>query len=389
MDEHATKSKSELKRERREKQEAQRAAKQPDAQTSVKKDKTKDTVDFKVRLEAERKLLPDSSKHHLTDIKQPVAQQQQAPKSQPTRTTKSSPVSSNKRDQIFAHIPKRETDLNELTKQLGYNSEHVHSAIIRVGLKMNRNVITDPTNRCIALLVAMKSVIEDYVQPTSKQISRDLEQQLDKYVLFLDRCRPLSVSMRNVIRIVRSYISKLDPDLKVDAAKKQLINLIDKFMYEEIECGLDGIREHGNLKINQDDVILTYGNSFLIKHVFKEAKQSGKQFRVIVVDSYPRLDGKKLVEFLNQLEIDATYVLIGALSYVMKEVNKVLIEAHTLLANGYMISEMGSSQIALVAKAHNVPVLICCETYKFSERVHTDSFVFNEAGKLCSFPVFF
>ena len=46
-----------------------------------------------------------------------------------------------------------------------------------------------------------------------------------------------------------------------------------------------------------------------------------------------------------------------------------------------MISEMGSSQIALVAKSYNVPVLVCCETYKFSERVHTDSFVFNEAGK--------
>merc|ERR1712029_798361 len=33
-----------------------------------------------------------------------------------------------------------------------------------------------------------------------------------------------------------------------------------------------------------------------------------------------------------------------------------------------------------IAKAQNVPVLVCCETYKFSERVQTDSFVFNELG---------
>ena len=38
------------------------------------------------------------------------------------------------------------------------------------------------------------------------------------------------------------------------------------------------------------------------------------------------------------------------------------------------------NQVALVAKSCNVPVLVCCETYKFSERVQTDSFVFNELG---------
>lgn len=54
--------------------------------------------------------------------------------------------------------------------------------------------------------------------------------------------------------------------------------------------------------------------------------------------------------------------------------------AHALLANGYVMSRVGTSQIALVAKAFNVPVLVCCETYKFCERVQTDSFVSNELG---------
>ena len=55
--------------------------------------------------------------------------------------------------------------------------------------------------------------------------------------------------------------------------------------------------------------------------------------------------------------------------------------AHAVLANGCVMSRVGTSQVALVAKSHNVPVLVCCETYKFSERVQTDSFVFNELGK--------
>ena len=57
-----------------------------------------------------------------------------------------------------------------------------------------------------------------------------------------------------------------------------------------------------------------------------------------------------------------------------------LLGAHALLANGFVMSRVGSSQVALVAKSYNVPVLVCCEMYKFCERVQTDSFVFNELG---------
>ena len=34
--------------------------------------------------------------------------------------------------------------------------------------------------------------------------------------------------------------------------------------------------------------------------------------------------------------------------------------------------------MALLAKSCNKPVIVCSETYKFTERVQTDSFVYNE-----------
>lgn len=64
----------------------------------------------------------------------------------------------------------------------------------------------------------------------------------------------------------------------------------------------------------------------------------------------------------------------------MPEVSKVLLGAHALLANGYVMSRVGTAQIALIANSFNVPVLVCCETHKFSERVQTDAFVYNEIG---------
>jgi len=51
-----------------------------------------------------------------------------------------------------------------------------------------------------------------------------------------------------------------------------------------------------------------------------------------------------------------------------------------VLANGFVMSRVGTAQLCLIAKTHNVPVMVCCGTHKFSERVQTDSFVFNELG---------
>lgn len=62
------------------------------------------------------------------------------------------------------------------------------------------------------------------------------------------------------------------------------------------------------------------------------------------------------------------------------KVSKVIFGAHGLLANGYVMSRIGTSLIALVAKSFNVPVLVCCETYKFCDKVLTDCFVSNELG---------
>lgn len=62
------------------------------------------------------------------------------------------------------------------------------------------------------------------------------------------------------------------------------------------------------------------------------------------------------------------------------QVTKVLLSADTLLANGYVASRVGSAQISMIAHKMNVPVLVCCETYKFSDKVLADCFAGNELG---------
>ena len=68
-------------------------------------------------------------------------------------------------------------------------------------------------------------------------------------------------------------------------------------------------------------------------------------------------------------------------SWLSLQVSKVFLGAHAILANGAVMSRAGTAQVALMAKAYNVPVLVACETHKTCERVQTDSIVYNELGE--------
>lgn len=156
---------------------------------------------------------------------------------------------------------------------------------------------------------------------------------------------------------------------------------IDTYAQEEIETAAIAISLKVREKISDDDVILTFGCSSLIKRSLVEAwKDGAKKFSVVVVDSRPDHEGQVMLNSLAMEGISCTYVLINAISFIMPKVTKVLLGAHALLANGYVMSRVGTAQISMVANYFNVPVLICCETHKFSERVQTDSFVYNELG---------
>lgn len=61
-------------------------------------------------------------------------------------------------------------------------------------------------------------------------------------------------------------------------------------------------------------------SSSLVNHILCEAFEKSRKFRVIVVDSRPRLEGRETLRRLVQRGISCTYVLISAVSYILPEV---------------------------------------------------------------------
>ncbi|XP_061889709.1 LOW QUALITY PROTEIN: translation initiation factor eIF-2B subunit delta [Entelurus aequoreus] len=278
---------------------------------------------------------------------------------------------------LFSHLHQYSRKA-PLTQQVGIPSSVIHPAIVRLGLQYSQGIVAGSNARSVALLHAFKQVIRDYTTPPHEELSRDLVNKLKPYISFLNQCRPLSASMGNAIKYIKKEISNIPSHCKEEEAKSKLLGCIDSYINEKIVLAAKAIAEIAIEKISDGDVILVYGCSSLVNHILCEAFDMGRKFRVIVVDSRPRLEGREALRRLVKKGIRCTYVLISVVSYILPEVSKVFLGAHALLANGYMMSRVGTSQIALVAKAFNVPVLVCCETYKFCDRVQTDSFVSNE-----------
>ena len=132
-----------------------------------------------------------------------------------------------------------------------------------------------------------------------------------------------------------------------------------------------------------------------------EAYDLGKIFSVIVVDSRPMLEGmfsafvweiilsrfstgKKLLSVLASAGIPCTYVLLPALGSVIAQTSKIFVGAHSLHANGAVSSRVGTAMVATIAKQYGIPMLVCCETYKYTPAVQLDSFSMNELGMYSS-----
>lgn len=184
--------------------------------------------------------------------------------------------------------------------------------------------------------------------------------------------------MGNAIRWLKLEISKVDIDIPEADAKNDLCEAIDIFIRERVTFADQVIAQSAAEKIRDGDVILTYAKSSIIQKALVKAHKDGKKFRVIVVDSRPLHEGRHLAAALVELGMDVKYCLMNGLAHNIQDATKVFLGAHAMMSNGRLFSRIGTALVAMEANGADKPVLVLCETIKFTERVALDSIVHNE-----------
>eukprot|EP00937_MAST-01D_sp_MAST-1D-sp2_P008087 g8087.t1 len=168
-----------------------------------------------------------------------------------------------------------------------------------------------------------------------------------------------------------------------NVASKQLRTALLESVGElmaELENVLPPVAEQALEHIHANEVILTYGCSRIVEEFLKEANRKRRDFSVVVAESAPRYSGHTLAKSLSEAKIDTTLIHDAAVFAIMARVNKVVIPAHAVLANGGVIARAGAHLIACAAREHAVPVVCLAGLFKLSPLYAHDQDTFNELG---------
>lgn len=157
---------------------------------------------------------------------------------------------------------------------------------------------------------------------------------------------------------------------EVAALRVDLLTALDE-LQTEIEASAENIAREALSHIHADDVVLTAGGSRTVFEFLRAAARR-RAFHVIVVEGAPFWRGQETARQLAALsrQLQVTVIAESALFAMMARVNKVLLGAHTVLADGGLRAAVGTHALALAARFHSVPVIVCAPSYKLSPQFH-------------------
>ncbi|KAI9357010.1 hypothetical protein DFJ73DRAFT_821828 [Zopfochytrium polystomum] len=201
----------------------------------------------------------------------------------------------------------------------------------------------------------------------------------------LEKAQPVELAVGNVVRRVLHLIGEEDYSLtntftgeaqeRRDTLKNNVMEAIRE-MIDEYENAATNIASQALEYIHSNEIIMTLGRSSAVERFLKEAAKVRK-FQVIVAETAPSYAGQEMALSLSQAGIDTTLISDSAIFAVMSRVNKVILGAHSVLANGGLLAISGSQVVAAAAKHHSAPVVVLSELYKLSTVYPFDVDEFN------------
>ncbi|KAI8333061.1 hypothetical protein BC941DRAFT_434989 [Chlamydoabsidia padenii] len=166
------------------------------------------------------------------------------------------------------------------------------------------------------------------------------------------------------------------PQKSVYNLKPLIIQEINEEIIADLESVYKGIADQAIDYIHANEVIMTIGKSRTVEDFLVRAAKTRK-FQVIVAETSPTYQGHDMAAALSAAGIDTTVMVDSAIFAAMPRVNKVVVGAHAVLANGGLVAVTGTHLIAAAAKHHSTPVLVCTALYKLSPLFAYDVDTFN------------
>jgi len=195
---------------------------------------------------------------------------------------------------------------------------------------------------------------------------QDLIDEVNTCGMLLLSARPTSVLLANGIRFATHRLKdKINEGLSVRELKEFCKSQTVEF-FKTIEESVKKIGEIGARRLSSGDVVLTHGYSSSVLSIVKKARKDGKKIKAIATESRPELEGRLVARQLIRMGVPTTLIIDSAVSHFIREVDKVLVGAEAVAANGAIVNKVGTSTIASVAHESRVRVFAAASIYKFN-----------------------
>jgi len=209
--------------------------------------------------------------------------------------------------------------------------------------------------------------------------------ELEKAAERLRRTRPTAV---NLFWAIERVMKAAKAESGLEGMKRRVIEEALKIGEEDVESNRR-IGEHGQELIQDGQTIMTICNAGSLATVHLGtvlapiylAWEKGKKIRVIALETRPVLQGARLTAFeLHYAGIPVTLIVDGASGYVMKEVgvDLVLVGADRILSDGTVYNKIGTYNLAIIAKEHNVPFYSVAPTSTFDLKSRREDVIIEQ-----------
>lgn len=204
--------------------------------------------------------------------------------------------------------------------------------------------------------------------------------RLDELLRGLENARPTAVNLRWAVELMRAE-AKAAGDIGPDALSERWLAKAKAVHAEDIEIN-KAMGRFGAAAIDDGDTVMTHCNAGALATagygtalgVVRAAVEQGKRIKVIANETRPFLQGARLTAYeLAKDGIDVTVACDNAVGHLMKKgmVQKVVVGADRIAANGDAANKIGTYTVALAAKAHGVPFYVAAPASTFDLRIRS------------------
>ena len=216
---------------------------------------------------------------------------------------------------------------------------------------------------------------------TKEGLIKDLEKA--KKILF--ETRPTAINLKwGLDKIMQVANQGSD----VSQIKENIITTAKKMAAQDIQTNMT-MGKIGSELFDDGETIMTHCNAGALATVaygtalgvIRAAKESGKNVRVIATETRPVQQGSRLTVFeLKHDGIDVDLIPDTAVGYTMANglVNKVIVGADRILRTGHVFNKIGTYQIAIMAKQHNIPFYVAAPLSTFDLKSNPEEVIIEQ-----------